>query len=577
MKRRTALILLSGALPLLLASVRLSALSSLTPWISEANIKNIADKGRWWLDKDGKFSLDDVWALRESELTPLADLIQRTPMYAVVWAAFRYEDFPYVPENPILVSSSFSETIQLFHLRPGYIDSVNCGSFTARSILPIKENFLAAPLKVRPQPGDVIVLRFHNPSGAILGIREVFLVNPGQELLLRHALQIFKMDHIYFFVIFFSALVLLLTLVLLTWSVYRSPSIPLFGIYFAIYLVYYFRHFENEQIQARPLFSILGDGQLFFEVFLGLASVACLLIYLETLLNLKTLNPALSRSVKLSNLAIWCIMPVVMVFGWWGGLDILGKSYLLVKTGMMALVLMISLVLFFQHKDYPPARFAAAGALIMVIGQLMTLSGELFGGPLVKEIAGGAFGYYLLSNGHEIPVFDTKFGLLLEASFFSVAFMFNQKLEKEHLKSQKNLAISQIPPNVSNSEAKDPETPFYPFPITSEFIQSVVERVEISLGDENFGVQELAASVKISRRLLFQKIQDETGLSPSAFIRAIRLRHARQMLEQTDITISEIAFAVGFKYAYYFSKVFKEEFGVNPSDWPRQKKPRNTQ
>jgi AraC-like DNA-binding protein len=580
MKQKIAIILLAIALPLILADGRLSAAPSLPEWIEEANIKNIGDKGKWWIDRTGNFQVKDIWGIQGADLTPFPDLLQRTSMYSNIWAAFTYEDLQSIlPANPIWVSSSFCEIMEVYHIRSKGIDSIFCGSWESKFKLPIPENFMAAPLINKPQPGDVFLLRFQNPSGAVLSIKDIFLVNPGQEVLLRHAMQSIKTPRIHFFIIFFSATLLLVLLVVFTWFIYRSPSVPFFGMYFGTSLAYHFLHFENEQLLIRPIFHQLGGGQLFLEIFLGMLSLGILLIYIERLLNLNKINASLSKAVRLAFISLWIILPCILSAGLIFNNEVMERIHLFMKTGYLALITTVSLVLFFQHKDYPAARLAAGGAFIMVVGQLMALSGKLFGGPLVKEIAGGAFGYYFLANGHEIPVFDSKFGLLLEASFFSLAFMWNQRLEKETLKMNKDQAQNQLQNYKIQMESKAEEgnSDFYDFQVTSDFIQSAVIAVEKNLGDENFGVQELATAMNISRRLLFQKIQDDTGLSPSAFIRSIRLRHARQMLEQTEITISEIAFAVGFKYAYYFSKVFKEEFGVNPSDWPRQKKHRNTQ
>jgi len=580
MKRKTTKILLAVALLLVLTSIRMTASSSLPPWIKEANIINIAERGHWWLDKDGDFQLQDIWGIQQSDLTPFSKMTQWTPMYSVVWAAFRYENVQdIIPTNPIWISAGFYETMKVFHLRSEGIDSISCGAWVSKPKLPISENYIAAPLINEPSPGDVILLRFHNPSGANLGIKDVFLVSPGQEVLLRNAIQSVNTSRVHFFIVFFSGTLLLLILVGLTWYMYRIPSIPFLGLYLLIYLAYYLLHFEREQLEIRLFFHWLGEGQMFLEVFLGLASLGVLLSYLEKLLNLKHINPSLSRAIHLSIVSLWVVLPGILIAGLLVNEELLGRLHLLFKTGYLAMILTVCLALFFQHKDFPSALLAAAGTLIMAIGQLMALSGQLFGGPLVKEIAGGAFGYYLLSNGHEIPVFDTKFGLLLETCFFSLAFMWNQKREKEILKNNNEIAESQLKvfqlAAVPASDNKD--SGFYDFPIPTDFVEAAVLLVEKNLVDENFGVQELAVALNISRRLLFQKIQADTSLSPSAFIRSIRLRHARQMLENTEVTISEIAFAVGFKYAYYFSKVFKEEFGVNPSDWPRQKKQRNTQ
>ena len=70
----------------------------------------------------------------------------------------------------------------------------------------------------------------------------------------------------------------------------------------------------------------------------------------------------------------------------------------------------------------------------------------------------------------------------------------------------------------------------------------------------------------MSRSQLFRKIKALTGQSPSLFIRAIRLERGKELLQTTEMSISEIAYEVGFSTPAYFSDAFLEAFGVRPSE-----------
>ena len=97
------------------------------------------------------------------------------------------------------------------------------------------------------------------------------------------------------------------------------------------------------------------------------------------------------------------------------------------------------------------------------------------------------------------------------------------------------------------------------------FIQSVIQAVRENMDNDEFDIQELADSVHISRVHLFRKIKSLTGMSPTKFIRSIRLQKAKDLLTQKELTIAEIAYQTGFKDPAYFTRVYVEEFGQTPS------------
>lgn len=98
------------------------------------------------------------------------------------------------------------------------------------------------------------------------------------------------------------------------------------------------------------------------------------------------------------------------------------------------------------------------------------------------------------------------------------------------------------------------------------FLQQAKIIIEENLGDENFTVEQLSTALALDRTQLFRKLRALTGQNPSRFIRTIRLKRARQLLEAKVGTAAEIGFMVGFSSPSYFSKCFKEEFGMTPGE-----------
>jgi len=75
----------------------------------------------------------------------------------------------------------------------------------------------------------------------------------------------------------------------------------------------------------------------------------------------------------------------------------------------------------------------------------------------------------------------------------------------------------------------------------------------------------LAQQLNISVRTFYRKVSERTGLSPTHYIRAVRMQKAMELLESGDYTnVKQVTAAVGFKKSTYFSQLFKEAFGKNP-------------
>ena len=102
------------------------------------------------------------------------------------------------------------------------------------------------------------------------------------------------------------------------------------------------------------------------------------------------------------------------------------------------------------------------------------------------------------------------------------------------------------------------------------FIAQVRAAIEAGLGDEDFTVERLAAEVAQSRGNLHRRLRELAGESPSELIRRLRLERAADLLEAGTGSVSEVAYAVGFRSVAHFSNAFNELHGVRPSAWRNQ-------
>ena len=103
--------------------------------------------------------------------------------------------------------------------------------------------------------------------------------------------------------------------------------------------------------------------------------------------------------------------------------------------------------------------------------------------------------------------------------------------------------------------------------LDEQLIDKAVKYVEDNISRSDLSVEELAREMGMSRVHLYKKISTLTGKTPIEFIRLLRLKRATQYLSESQLTIAEIAYRLGFNNPKYFSKHFKEEFGILPSEY----------
>lgn len=99
-----------------------------------------------------------------------------------------------------------------------------------------------------------------------------------------------------------------------------------------------------------------------------------------------------------------------------------------------------------------------------------------------------------------------------------------------------------------------------------QFLQQVKEVIEKNIDNEYFSVEDLAGAVGFSRSQLNRKLKGLTDKSPNHLIREFRMNRAKALLEQKTGSVSEIAYQVGYSNLSYFSRSYKDTFGISPSE-----------
>lgn len=103
-----------------------------------------------------------------------------------------------------------------------------------------------------------------------------------------------------------------------------------------------------------------------------------------------------------------------------------------------------------------------------------------------------------------------------------------------------------------------------------QFLQSIIDSIEQHLEEAEYDLEQLATEMNMSKSTLYRKIKSMTGLTPLDFVRNIKMKRACMMLLSCTQNISEIAYAVGFSTPKYFTKCFKDEFGITPTEYQQK-------
>jgi len=103
------------------------------------------------------------------------------------------------------------------------------------------------------------------------------------------------------------------------------------------------------------------------------------------------------------------------------------------------------------------------------------------------------------------------------------------------------------------------------------FLAKLLDVMEKQMDNNTLTVDELVEEMGMGRTVFFNKLKNMTGMSPVEFIREMRIKRAAQLLEDRKYNITEVTYMVGMNDSRYFSKCFKNTYGVTPSEYRKQR------
>jgi signal transduction histidine kinase/DNA-binding response OmpR family regulator/ligand-binding sensor domain-containing protein len=103
--------------------------------------------------------------------------------------------------------------------------------------------------------------------------------------------------------------------------------------------------------------------------------------------------------------------------------------------------------------------------------------------------------------------------------------------------------------------------------VDNGFLEKVIEKITLHIEDTDFGSDELAQSLGISQRQLYRKLKGISGSTVHEFITKVKMNQAEELLKNSNLSISQIAYKVGFSEPSNFSRTFSKHFGCSPSQY----------
>lgn len=159
-------------------------------------------------------------------------------------------------------------------------------------------------------------------------------------------------------------------------------------------------------------------------------------------------------------------------------------------------------------------------------------------------------GYLAMADGYISKPFSVKTLLAKVEMLIEQRKMLQEKFRRELLSN----------PSAIRTETED-----------DIFINTVVKAIEDNMNNSAFGIQELCNITKWSHQQIYRKVRALTGESINEFVRTVRLKRAAQLLSKKGSRVSTVMYDVGFNSHSYFTKCFKDKYGVSPKEYADSK------
>lgn len=347
----------------------------------------------------------------------------------------------------------------------------------------------------------------------------------------------------------------------------KEKAILFYGAYMLGNFLYYLRLWETRS-HPTIIFTYFMEWYPNIEVTNGYFIFAMYMFFVKYFLDLPSNDPTINKTINLGIYGVFGMMAIDLFIQSVYGIALSYEIYKYIRIGFFIFAFYVCYAILF-HLESKLGKYIIIGTCFLLTGTLFSLLTQLIPGTDITTPYSSVITTFETEKGMTLYMYNVKPAILLEILFFTLGLSHKSKLivEEKHALELRNNLLQRFLDHQILSQMSIEHQESSPYAKEAAFIQKVNNLILQNLDNENFKSQELQQAVNLSRTQFFNKLKALTGYSPSNYMNFIRLEKARELLENTDLTIAEIAYKVGFGDPNYFSRKFAETFGHPPSQF----------
>ncbi len=457
--------------------------------------------------------------------------------------------------NAVLCIDQFTKADLFFEKKPGQWEHRKAGLWTNFSERSYPPNRQCHPVLLAAGQEQTYYLQLSDYFHEGLRSSNIRLMTLSQEKEQRLEEASAQNGHQLFKGIFLGILLFFGLYSLLQYRLYQDKAYLFYSCYIVSLILFYLRNLDLQN----PL-PFLGDLKAYhpnLEALLGYLCYIFYLAFLRNFLDFRHRLPIHDQFLRWGTnifigLLVLDLLAIQPIFGWRTSLEV--QSITKLPFFILSLWVVVSAAIKFKNRL---ASYILTGTALLLLPAIFTVYVDLTPGTYHEILSNTARSFKPEGHSTTFYMYDMRVGLLLEMFCFLIALTWKIKQENERIRALASYQSS------GNGQA---ETTLEASTILSDektLLEAVKSIINDNLADEDFNVEKLARKMAMSRTRLFRNLQAE-GVNASEIIQSMRLQRVKSLLEESTMTLPQIAAEVGYKSAGQLSRAYKRVFGVSP-------------